>query len=80
MNMFDLGIVQEYLKRGKKLLDVGNIEDMQRLYNESVSDIPIDYCENCKHDNMGSCYIEDSDKFKICFANWLNNLENLLSE
>lgn len=79
-NVFDERIVRDYVEQGKKLVITNDLSAMQKLYNKSVAEIPMDYCMNCEHDNLGSCYVEDSDKFRICFSNWLNNLENLLSD
>lgn len=74
---FDKKVVSEYLKQGNTLLTSGTVKEMKEFYNKSVSEIPIDYCMNCEHDNLGTCYLNEQDKFRVCFGNWLKNLEQL---
>ena len=76
---FNKDIVKKYLIMGREVLQKGSVKEMQALYSNSISDLPIDYCNNCEFDNLGNCYCEVEGKFKICFKNWLNNLENLLN-
>lgn len=78
MSAFDSKVVSNYISKGKEILERGTLEEMKDFYNKSLVDVPIEYCTNCEYDNLGNCYNTEEKKFKICFANWLKNLEQYL--
>lgn len=76
--VFDKKVVEKYLKKGKEIETKNNIEEMKSYYKQSVSDLPIEYCYGCSYDNVGNCYCTDKDKFRVCYHNWILNLEKFL--